>query len=274
MTWEVAERVLDRDAGRPALFYRTAGAGPVVVLVHGVGADGSSWNPIAEKLVARFRVVWLDLRGHGRSGPIRSPITLDSFVEDVIDVMDAEDIGKADLIGFSLGGMIVQGLALDHAARVDRLVIVSAVAGRSEEERARVRARLEILRNEGIGAITGAAQDRWFTDGFIAAYPERVTERMAQLKANDAESYKAAYTVFSTSDLGERLHAIRHQTLVITGEHDIGSNTRMARFMRDQIAGAQLEILPGLKHSVLIEVPERIAMLSMAFLDRVAGADA
>ncbi len=264
----VAEHELQRGAGRPALFYRVSGEGRPVLLIHGVGADGGSWTPIAAALAGSFRVLWPDLRGHGRSGPIRDPITLDSFVEDVLDVMDAEGVGCADVVGFSLGGMIAQALALDHPARVDRLVIVSAVAGRTEDERARVRSRLEILRNAGIGAITGAAQDRWFSDAFLAAHPERVAERMAQLKANDPESYKAAYTVFSTSDLGDRLHGIAHPTLVVTGEHDIGSNTRMARFMRDQIAGAQLEILPGLKHSVLVEAPQRIAELTEIFLCR------
>ncbi len=162
--------------------------------------------------------------------------------------------------------MIAQALALDHASRVDRLVLLSAVAGRTEQERARVRDRLELLRTQGIAAISGAAQDRWFTNGFVARHPELVRQRMEQLQRNHPASYAAVYTVFSTSDLGDRLHAIDRPTLVATGEHDVGSNPRMARFMCEQIRGAKLRILPSLKHSGLTEAPETIAAMLVDFL--------
>ena len=252
--------------GAPALFYQVEGQGSPVVLIHGVGADGSSWDEIAPALTSRFTVIRLDLRGHGRSGPVDEALALEDFARDVLDVLDAAGAARAHVVGFSLGGMIAQALALDHAARVDRLVLLSAVAGRTEQERARVRDRLEILRTQGIGAITGAAQDRWFTSGFIERHPDLVRERMEQLQRNHAPSYAAAYTVFSTSDLGERLHGICAPTLVATGEHDVGSNTRMARFMQAQIPGAALRILPELKHSVLVEAPEAIAAMLLEFL--------
>lgn len=256
---------LDRR-NAPALFYQVEGSGPPVVLIHGVGADGGSWDAIVPSLAPRFTTVRLDLRGHGRSGHIEGPLTLADFARDVLDVLDAAGVARAHVVGFSLGGMIAQALALGHAARVDKLVLLSAVAGRTEQERARVRERLEILRTQGIAAITGAAQDRWFTDGFIARHPDLVRQRMEQLKANHAPSYAAAYTVFSTSDLGDRLHAIERPTLVATGEFDVGSNTRMARYMHAQIKGSELRILPGLKHSVLVEAPGVIADMVGQFL--------
>jgi pimeloyl-ACP methyl ester carboxylesterase len=111
-----------------------------------------------------------------------------------------------------------------------------------------------------------AAQERWFTPAFVQANPERVRYRMEELERNDPDSYKAAYTVFSTSDLGERLHHIGHRTLIVTGEHDVGSNTRMARYMHDQIADSELHVLPGLRHSVLVEAPEQVQSLVMRFL--------
>jgi len=264
----LTQSVLTRGVGAPPLFYKEEGAGPPVVLIHGVGADSSSWDEIAPSLALRFRVLRLDLRGHGRSGRIEGACTLDDFVRDVIDVMDAAGAAAADVVGFSLGGLIAQGVALGHPGRVDRLALISAVAGRTDEERAKVRARLEVLRNEGIEAIMAAAQERWFTPAFMQAHPDKVRYRMEQLKRNDPDSYKAAYTVFSTSDLGERLHGIGHHTLIMTGEHDVGSNTRMARYMHDQIADSELQILPGLRHSVLAEAPEMISARLLGFLAR------
>jgi 3-oxoadipate enol-lactonase len=250
----------------PTLFYQDEGHGPPVLLVHGVGADGSSWDTIAASLADGFRPIWLDLRGHGRSGHIEGGCTLDDFVRDAVDVLDAAGVARARVVGFSLGGMIAQALALQHPDRVDRLVLLSAVAGRTEAERERVRQRLEVLRTEGIAAITGAAQERWFTPGFIERNPDVVAARMRQLQDNHAPSYAAAYTVFSLSDLGDRLYAIRQPTLIATGEHDQGSNTRMAEFMHREIAGSQLRILPGLRHSVLVEAPDQIAALLRDFL--------
>jgi 3-oxoadipate enol-lactonase len=261
----MTDRRLTR-ANAPELFYQDEGQGAPVMLIHGVGADGASWDAIASALADEFRVIRLDLRGHGRSGHIVGDCSLDDFVRDVIDVLNACGVAQAHVAGFSLGGMIAQALALQHPDRVNRLVLLSAVAGRTEQERERVRQRLEILRTQGIAAITGAAQERWFTPDFIARHPELVSARMAQLQQNHAPSYAAAYTVFSLSDVGDRLHAIRHPTLIATGEHDVGSNTRMARFMHGQIAGSKLHILSGLRHSVLVEAPELITSLLREFL--------
>jgi 3-oxoadipate enol-lactonase len=250
------------------LFYQVEGSGRPVVLIHGVGADSSSWDDIVPQLATGFRVLRLDLRGHGRSGRIEGACTLDDFIRDVLDVMDGTGVDKADVVGFSLGGMIAQGMALNYAERVDRLVLISAIAGRTEEERAGLRRRLELLRGQGIDAVSGAAQERWFTPDFVQAHPEKVRDRMEQLRQNDPESYKAAYGVFATSDLGEHLHEIRHRTLIVTGENDVGSNTRMARYMNDRIVGSELHILPGLRHSVLVEAPEHISALLAGFLGR------
>src|SRR5215475_7206788 len=89
---------------------------------------------------------------------------------------------------------------------------------------------------------------------------------MQQLMENHAPSYAAAYTVFSISDLGDGLHAIRARTLIATGEHDVGSSPRMARFMHAAIVGSRLVILPELRHSILVEAPDRVSRLVRDFL--------
>jgi pimeloyl-ACP methyl ester carboxylesterase len=251
--------------GKIEINYVTEGAGPPVTLVHGVGANLESWDAIAERLAGRYRVVRLDLRGHGRSSRIES-CRLDDFLDDVSLVLETLGIRRTHLVGFSLGGMIAQAYALAHPERVDRLALISAVAGRTEQERANVQARARKVREEGIASVVAAAEDRWFTQSFRKRHPEIVARRLEELKANDHRSYSAAYTVFAEGDLGSRLHQIRHATLVVTGEHDVGSNTRMARFMHDAIPGSTLHILPGLKHSVLLEAPTEIAGLLLDFL--------
>jgi len=245
--------------------YLVEGAGPPVMLVHGVGANLRSWDAIAARLAPRFRVLRLDLRGHGRSSRIET-CRLEDFLDDVSAVLDAQGIARTHLVGFSLGGMIAQAFVLAHPQRVDKVAFISAVAGRTPEERAGVMARARKVREEGIASVVAAAQDRWFTDAFVKANPEIVRQRLEELKANDHRSYSAAYTVFAEGDVGPRLDQMRHPALVVTGEHDVGSNTRMARFMHESIPGSRLHILPGLKHSVLLEAPAAIADLLIDFL--------
>jgi 3-oxoadipate enol-lactonase len=251
--------------GRIEINYVSEGAGPPVTLVHGVGANLESWDAIAERLARRYRVIRMDLRGHGRSSAIET-CRLDDFLDDVSLVLDTLGVARTHLVGFSLGGMIGQAYVLAHPERVERLALISAVAGRTPEERANVMARARKVRAEGIASVVAAAEDRWFTEGFRKRYPEVVAKRLQELKANDLRSYSAAYAAFAEGDLGPRLHEIHHPTLIVTGEHDVGSNTRMARFMHDTIPGSKLHILPGLKHSVLLEAPAEIADLLLDFL--------
>lgn len=255
------------QACSPHLNYVVEGDGPPTVLVHGVGANLRSWDAVAERLVPTRKVIRLDLRGHGLSDPIRAPITLEDFAADVIAVMDAAGVGQADLVGFSLGGMIAQCLAVTRPERFRRVALLSAVAGRTEEERAKVVSRLDLLRRDGIAAVTGAARDRWFTERFARENPQRIEARIAELMANDLESYIEAYRVFGTSEMAPRLHEIRHRSLVLTGEHDVGSNTRMARFMHETIPDSELVILDGLKHSILVEASDLVADHLLLFLD-------
>ncbi|HYC14884.1 MAG TPA: alpha/beta fold hydrolase, partial [Stellaceae bacterium] len=237
--------------------YVVEGAGPPVMLVHGVGSDLRSWDAIAARLAQRFRVVRLDLRGHGQSSRIET-CRLEDFLDDVSSVLNELGIARTHLVGFSLGGMIAQAFVLAHPERVEKVAFISAVAGRTPEERTNVMARALKVREEGIASVVAAAQDRWFTEAFQKANPELVSRRLAELKANDHRSYSAAYGVFAEGDIGPRLHLIRHPTLIVTGEHDVGSNTRMAQFMHESISGSRLHILPGLKHSVLLEAPDAI----------------
>jgi (E)-2-((N-methylformamido)methylene)succinate hydrolase len=254
------ERVAKRH-GSPAIRYVIDGQGPWVTLVHGVGANLESWDEVVARLASAFTCLRLDLRGHGGSEPITGACALDDLAADVRLVWDEAGVARSHLAGFSLGGLIAQALALSDGERIDRLAIISAVAGRTEEERAKVENRLELLRTEGIAAIIAAAEERWFTPEFRAAHPERVERRLAELLANDPTSYAAAYTVFARSDLGYRVHEITHPTLVATGENDVGSNVRMARMMHERIGGSTLHILPGLRHSVLVEASDQIAGL-------------
>ena len=113
--------------------------------------------------------------------------------------------------------------------------------------------------------------DRWFTPEFIARNPDAIERRRQRALENDPDCYLAAYRVLARNDLGERLHEIRLPTLIMTGEHDIGSSARMSRFMHQKIQGSVLHILPGLKHSILMEAPALVAGHLDAFFNALSA---
>ncbi|MGI9412728.1 MAG: alpha/beta fold hydrolase [Hyphomicrobiales bacterium] len=243
------------------------GEGETVTLIHGVGADLESWDGVVAALGGGYRILRYDLRGHGASEKVPGPYSLDDFVDDLVELLDRLDIRTTHLVGFSLGGLIAQAFALAHPHRLKRLVLVSTVAGRTPEERDKVEARARQLAEQGAPSHVEASLSRWFTDGFLEANRDVVQKRLERSLTNDPHCYAAAYRVLAESDLAGRLHEIAAPALVMTGEHDIGSTARMARLIAGRIPGAKLRILPRLKHSVLLEAPDKVAGHIRTFLE-------
>ena len=131
-----------------------------------------------------------------------------------------------------------------------------------------MRGRLETVAAGSPGDHFRKSLDRWFTPAFQAANPDLIAELEARNKANDPAAYAAAYRVLALTDLADRLHGIEAPTLVVTGEDDVGSTPRMARLMAERIPHAQLRILDGLRHSILIEAPKTVAEILSAFFGR------
>lgn len=257
------------EVGSVRLRYSVSGAGPDLLLIHGVGSEHEDWDGVIAALRPSYRTIAFDLRGHGESSKPKGRYELDDFVEDARGLLDKLGVGRCHLAGFSLGGLVAQGFALSYPERLHSLVLLSTVAGRTEEERRRVRDRLAIVADGIPGQHFENSVARWFTDEFRARNPGLMAQLNERSKQNDPKAYAAAYRVLAESDLADRLPDIRLPTLVATGEDDLGSNTRMARLMAERIPGARLHIFPRMRHSILTECPADVARVMMDFLEGV-----
>ncbi len=254
------------ENGPLATRYVLEGEGPAVCLVHGVGSTLESWDGVVGHMGEGYTILRYDLRGFGKSTKIKGRYELEHFVDDFATLLDHLGIEQCHLVGFSLGGLIAQGIAIRRPNRIDRLVLMSTIAGRTEEERAGARERLRNLERGVAGDHFRKSLDRYFSPEFQKAHPEAITELEKRNKENDPDCYAAAYRVITETDLADELHRIRSKTLVMTGEHDRGCNTRMATLMAERIADSQLVILKNLRHNVLAEAPQRIANELREFL--------
>ncbi len=242
------------------------GDGEPLALIHGVGSGLEAWDGVATRLRDRYRIVRYDQRGHGQSEKVPGPYKVEDFSGDLRALLDALGIERVHVAGHSLGGLVAQSFALDHPGRLCKLALISTVAGRTEDERKRVQERLAMVATGIAGDHFRASLDRWFTDAFRAANPKLLEDYAARNQTNDPACYAAAYRVLALTDLAERLPEITAESLVMTGEHDHGSNPRMARLMHTRIKGSILRILPMLRHSILIEAPDVVAGMLDDFL--------
>lgn len=240
-------------------------ARPTVVLLHGVGLDRSVWEPLAELIREQHDVVALDLPGHGSRPPVSAGVTLGDLAEGVAGSIPA----GSHVVGFSLGALVAQHLAVHRPELVRTLTCVSSVCDRTPDERTAVLARLRVA-EAALAASSEASIQRWY-DG--TDVPGAIIDHTREvLLANDEESFLACYRVFATADaeIAPHLGSIAAPTLAITGADDPGSTPEMSRRLAAAVPGGSVVIVPGARHMLPVQDPAALAAHLTAFIGESA----
>lgn len=251
-------------------YYTETGAGYPLVLIHGVGLDHTMWVRQVDELSQYYRVICYDMQGHGRSACPAGPYTLEQFADQLLFLLDSLNIGRAHILGFSMGGLVAEAFALKAPHKLATLIIANSVAKRTNEQRKGVLSRVEEVREKGHTATIDAALERWFTPAFREAEPHVIQAVRRRLEQNDPAAYLAAYTLFATADaeLFDQLSGIACPTLCVTGENDVGSTPQMAKMISNQIKGSSVEILLGGKHMMPLERAAEFNRIILSFLKK------
>lgn len=236
-----------------------------LVLLHGVGLDHSVWEPVTALLPDDVRVITPDLPGHGARPPVEAGVTLADLADGVTDVIPE----GSHVVGFSLGAMVAQYLAIHRPELVATLTSVSSVCRRTPDERAAVLERLCVAAKD-IRASAQASLHRWF-DG-TGVDPGIVRSTEATLLANDPASFLQCYRVFATADaeIGPELSRITVPALAVTGECDPGSTPEMTRRLAAAIPNCEAVVVPGARHMLPVERPAEFVSHLSTFLGRYA----
>jgi pimeloyl-ACP methyl ester carboxylesterase len=242
--------------GTPIHYLERGASPPTLCLVHGAGGSTVSWAPQLEGLADAARVLALDLPGHGGSGgPGRAGI--EAYAAILTGFVEALGAGPLVLGGHSMGGAVVQSVALARPDLVAGLLLVGTGA------RLRVLPRiLELLESdypEGCALVNAL--------GFAEASPAalKASARAAMLGTPPAVTL-GDFRACDAFDILDRVAAIRAPTLVVTGEEDRLTPVKYARFLAGRIARARLALVEGAGHYVQLEQPERVNALIRAFL--------
>jgi 3-oxoadipate enol-lactonase len=240
-------------------------AGPPVVLLEGMGGDIPGWRRNIPHLARRYRVVVYDFRGNGLSDKPDEKVSMATFVDDTIALLDHVGIQAAHLYGQSFGGMVALELALSHPDRVRSLVLAATHAGPSQL--VPVGARGKVPKDKPYLAL--------YSTEFAEKHPDHVAEDILVGSQNPQPGYagRRQWEAMQAWNAWDRLPLVTQPTLVLHGTDDRLISVENARIIAQRIPNAELALLQGAGHVYHSEQAEAADQAVLAFLDRIEGLD-
>jgi 3-oxoadipate enol-lactonase len=219
-----------------------AGA-PWLVLSNSLGSRLEMWEAQVEAFSECFRVLRYDTRGHGRSSVPPGPYVLSDLGHDVIALLDALQIERANFCGLSMGGATGMWLATHAAHRLDRLVLCNTGPWLGPPDV--MNSRIAQVRGEGLAPLVEPTLERWFTAECRARNPVAVDRIRQALRATPVDGYVACCEAIRDMDQRADLPHIATPTLVVAGTHDPTPPIEAARQWAATVPNSQFVELPA-----------------------------
>ena len=254
---------------------RTRGSGVPLLLLHGFTGRGSGWGTHATAFARAFRVILVDLPGHGRTETPADPVraSVERTADDLAAILRRDGHAPAHVLGYSLGARIALRLAVAHPGSLRRLVLESPSAGLATESERRARraadeGRAVRLERDGIEAFV----DEWEREPVFASHAALPPTQAARLRVERLRTRPAGLSASlrgagqgSMEPLGDRLAEVHAPTLVIAGALDPAGHVR-AEAVAAGIPGARLAVVAGAGHTPHLETPSTFRSLALDFL--------
>ncbi|CAN7537546.1 alpha/beta fold hydrolase [Rhizobium sp. LjRoot254] len=260
-------QTLQRSRTRSSTAYVDHGRGDeTVVLIHGVGMRIEAWAPQIDRLAEDFRVVAVDLPGHGDTPPLSTSAKLPHFVEWFDRTLDELSTGPVNVAGHSMGALIATGMAATAEEKVRRVALLSGVYRRSEAARRAVEARADEIISGAFDREAPLA--RWFADDEKDSEAYALTH--ALLDVVDPSGYATAYEAFATGDsvYSDCWPQVNCPTLFLTGDGDLNSTAEMAREMAAAAPRGEAVVIEGHRHMVNLTAPLEVNEALIRWLGR------
>jgi 3-oxoadipate enol-lactonase len=246
-----------------------AGAGPAVVLLHGFPFNRSMWRQQIEVLRANFRVITPDLRGHGESGLVSEPATMEEMARDVAALLDELRIDHATLGGLSMGGYVTLAFYRLFPERVSALVLADTRAQADSEDGKRAREEnAQRALQQGMEPIADAMLPKLLSSNTLSQRPDLSASVRAMILGTRPEGAAAALRGMALRrDQTDLLPSISVPTLVLVGTEDNLTPVEDARLIRDRVRGSRLALIDGAAHLSNLERPDEFNSSLVEFLN-------
>jgi pimeloyl-ACP methyl ester carboxylesterase len=243
------------------LYYEVSGQGDPLIVLHGAYMNIPSMGAIIPKLAKTHKVYALELQGHGRTTDIDRPITYPAMADDVAAFMEAVNLPKADVFGYSMGSIVALQLAIRHPAKVTKLAAASVaydVAGWQPEFKA-------MIPQMTVGMLVGSPLEKDYRK--LAPNPNGFTELARKLIALEKEPMAWAKDV----------KGLKLPVLIVTSDYDVATlehSVAMFRMLGGSGMGdmgkplptARLAVLPATSHTAVIMQPDLLHAFVEPFL--------
>ncbi|MGA9533417.1 MAG: alpha/beta hydrolase [Anaerolineales bacterium] len=263
----------EEQFGDVRLHFETDGeltAGTPVVLLHGLGSCAEDWILQRAALTGRWPLLLIDLRGHGRSAPIRRTFTIGEMAADVAGLMERLRIESAYFVGLSLGATVALQIGIDRPDLVRSLTLANGFA------------HLSISPAGWIGALgrlalflTGRMDwlGRWIAGLLFPSPDQDMLRRQAaeRIGANDWASYGLTMLALRQFDARPSMASITAPTLIVVGENDPVVPSSAKEAMHRGIRGSQLVTVLGSGHATPLDAPDQFNHELIHFLRKVEG---
>jgi pimeloyl-ACP methyl ester carboxylesterase len=248
--------------------YKEAGAGYPLILIMGSNGTMDLWSPaLISALSKNNRVIIFDNRGMGLTSSSDSEFSIKLFAEDTTGLMDALNIAKANVLGWSMGTYIAQELALNHPDKVNRLILYAADAGgdkaiHSPDVIAQLNDTSGTERERGERLLRLIFPASWLKENpdprkYMQMTTEQVLPESIKRQGIACEKWAGTY---------DRLSQIKVPVLLITGTDDVISPPQNSIMMVDKIPAAWLVQIKGGGHGLMFQYPEKFVEIATLFL--------
>jgi len=234
------------------------------IFIHGVGLDNSMWIP-QKTFFSNQSVIFYDILNHGKSQKGFSELNFQKFSKQLENLLNYLNVKNFNLVGFSIGALIAQHYTVKNYKKINKLVLIGSVYKRTGEQIKTVKNRFKnILNGEN---ITNDSIKRWFTKPYLKDNPNVYDFFFKLLEKKKNSDFLPAYKVFVESD-NEKLDFSNFTmpTLIMTGEHEIGSTPKMSKDLQKEINNSSLCIIKNAKHGVTMEKSEKVNKQILNFL--------
>ena len=245
--------------------YFEQGEGEPLVLIHGVGMQAAAWYPQIEYFSKHYRVISVDMPGHGKSTKLADGAPLKAFVDWAIEFITALNLGAVNLAGHSMGSLITTGVSATRPDLVKRMAVLNGVYKRTSQARDAVVNRAEELKKGHIDVETPL--QRWF--GNSEAEQIAAEKVKSWLENVDLSGYTTAYVAFAHGDqiYADDWSKIQCPALVLTGTDDPNSTAEMAVQMASQARNGTAIVIENERHMVNLTAPDQVNIAMQAWLE-------
>jgi 3-oxoadipate enol-lactonase len=242
--------------------------GPVVCMTHSLASDGGMWTEqVPPLLAAGFRVLRIDMRGHGGSGPVAGDYTMSALAADVAAVLDALSIARVHFIGLSIGGMLGQAFALEHGRRLASAMwcdtLPSTPAGAPEVWQQRVDT---VRKANSLAPLADPTIERWLTDAVKQGNPGRWKQIRDTIVGTTPAGYLGCVAAIRNFDFVPRLPSVKLPVLVVCGANDEGTPPEGNRRLAGLVPGAKYEEIANARHFPNVEHSDVFNRIMMGWL--------